>query len=71
MDIQAEANAFIMRSYSGATAAEGMTESEKEKRSIECKAKERANVSENAQIMIFIASLKCEFDVLCRCSHSL
>lgn len=49
MDIQTEANAFIMRGCSGATATEGMTESEKEKWGIECKAKDRANVSENAQ----------------------
>lgn len=38
-----------MRGCSGATATEGMTESEKEKWGIECKAKDRANVSENAQ----------------------
>lgn len=50
MDIQTEANAFIMKGCSGATAAEGMTESEKERWSIECKAKERPNVSKNAQI---------------------
>lgn len=41
MDIQTEANAFIMRGCSGATATEGMTEWEKEKWGIECKAKER------------------------------
>lgn len=77
MDIQTEDNAFIMRGYSGATTTKGMAESEKEKQSTECKAKERANVYENAQIKrimgnwIFIAILKSEFDVLCRCSHSL
>ncbi len=73
MDIQTEANAFIMRGYSGATATEGMAESEKEKQSTECKAKERANVNENAEInriiekIIFIAILTSEFDVLYRC----
>lgn len=50
MDIQTEANAFIMRGYPGATATEGMAESEKEKQSTECKAKENAKVYENARI---------------------
>jgi len=54
VDIQTEANAFIMRGCSGATATEGMTQSEKKKWGIECKAKERVNVSENANKKIVI-----------------
>lgn len=77
VDIQTEANAFIMKGCSGAMAAEGMTESEKEKWSIECKAKERENVSENAQINLNLGKMgfyllfcSVRFDILCKLTHS-
>lgn len=53
VDTQTEANRFIMRG------CPGMTDLEKEKRSTECTAKERANVSENAQINLNILQELC------------